>query len=94
MHLDTASGKKTREPESVSPSLMGQYHSSDLPAGRYAPGLQTLDKRNKPLAASVQHMPRMPINPRQLDRQNPLLLAQLQRANDGGVVVDSSLRGS
>jgi hypothetical protein len=91
---DPASGKETCEPKSVSPSLVGQYHSSDLPAGRCAPGLQTLDKRNQPLAACVQHMPRMPINSRQLDRQNPLLLTQFQRANDSGVVVDSSLRGS
>jgi hypothetical protein len=34
LHLDAASGKKTSEPESVSPSLMGQYHSTDLPVGR------------------------------------------------------------
>jgi hypothetical protein len=54
VHLDTASGKKTREPESVPPSLMGQDHPRDLPARRRAPGLQTLDKRNQPLPASVQ----------------------------------------
>jgi hypothetical protein len=62
VHLDAAPGKKTRKPESVSPSLMGQYHSSDLPAGRCAPGLQTLDKRQQTLAASIQHMPRMSLD--------------------------------
>ncbi len=74
------------------PALMGQYHSSDLPTCRCAPGLQTLDKICQPLARSVQHMPRIPTNSRQLNRQNPLLLAQFQSANDRGVVVDRSLR--
>jgi hypothetical protein len=39
MDLDPASGKKTRQPKSVSPSLMGQDHPSDHPACRCALGL-------------------------------------------------------
>ena len=84
MHLDTASGKKTRQPKSVAPSFMGQDHPSNLPTGRRAPGLQTLDKRNQPVAACIQHMPRMPINSRQLNRQNPLLTA-IDEPNSGVV---------
>ena len=91
VNLDVVSRKETRQPKSVAPSLMGQDHPSDLPTCRCAPGLQTLDKRNQPVAASVQDMPRMPVNSRQLNRQNPLLLAQFQRSNDGGVVVNGSL---
>jgi hypothetical protein len=83
VHLDPASGKETRQPKSVAPSFMGQDHPSDLPARRCALGLQTLHKRNQPVAASIQHMPRMAANSRQLNRQNPLLLAQFQRADDG-----------
>jgi hypothetical protein len=67
--LEAPGQKISSEPEPVSPGLMGQIHSSDLPAGRGAPRLQTLDKRQQPLAARVQHMARMPSNPRQLDRR-------------------------
>jgi hypothetical protein len=36
----------------------------------------------------------IPANARQLNREHPLLFAQFKRANDGGVVVESSLRRS
>src|SRR3984957_6748859 len=39
-------------------------------------------------------MSRMPANSRELNCEHPFLLAQFKRANDGGVVVESSLRGS
>jgi hypothetical protein len=29
--LDTAAGKETRQPKTVAPSLMGQYHPGDPP---------------------------------------------------------------
>jgi len=91
VNLDVVSRKETRQPKSVAPRLMGQDHPSDLPTCRGAPGLQTRDKRNQPVAASVQDMPRMPVHSRQLNRQNPLLRAQFQRSDDGGVVVNGSL---
>src|SRR6516165_8372591 len=75
----------------ISTSIMSVFARR---ARRSALGLQTLDKRNQPVAASIQRMPRMPANFRQLNRQNPLFLAQFDRADDGGVVVDGSLRGS
>src|SRR5208283_3048192 len=83
MDLDTAAGKETRQPKTVAPSLMGQYHPGDLATHRRAPGLETLEQTNQPVATSVQHVPRMPANARQLNRQNPLLLTN-KKLNDSG----------
>src|SRR5208337_348702 len=94
MDLDAASGKETRQPKSIAPSFMGENDPGDLATRRRASGLETLDKRSQPVAASFQHMSRMAANSRQLNCKHPFLLAQFKRANDGRVVVDSSLRGS
>src|SRR5271165_1994138 len=47
---------------------------SDIDSGRMMLRVEQGKQTNQPVARSVQHMPRMPANARQLNSQNPLLL--------------------